>query len=93
MFRFDGRTIRVDKASDNGPRNPGRGGGQAGGFMGGRGGYGGMPMGGYGQQAPYGMPAPVYGHAGGYPGRGGYQQPVYGAPPAQGWFSAVLDDD
>ncbi|GJC99642.1 RNA recognition domain-containing protein [Colletotrichum higginsianum] len=43
---FDGRTIRVDKASDNGPRGGGGGGfrGGGGGFGGGRGGYGGAPL-------------------------------------------------
>ncbi|CAI0647172.1 unnamed protein product, partial [Colletotrichum noveboracense] len=39
---FDGRTIRVDKASDNGPRGGGFRGGFGGG--GGRGGYGAPPM-------------------------------------------------
>ncbi|KAI5918510.1 hypothetical protein F4810DRAFT_715399 [Camillea tinctor] len=78
---FDGRAIRVDKASDTGPR---------GGAFGGRGGY--APRGGYAQpQMPYasghpgyGMPnpamyQPVY-------GRGAYppQQVAYGTPPPQG---------
>ncbi|KAL6908714.1 hypothetical protein GGI43DRAFT_152754 [Trichoderma evansii] len=76
---FDGRTIRVDKASDNGPRGGGgfanRGNGQSyggrGGYGGQGGGYGGAP--GYGapnmyQQAPYGR---------GYP----QPQPGYGMPP------------
>ncbi|KAK1826139.1 glycine-rich RNA-binding protein 4 [Podospora conica] len=86
---FDGRTIRVDKASDTGPRGGGRGGG---GF-GGRGGYGqpqgGAPMGGmpYGapqQQQQYGMAPNPYAQP--YGGRGGYQPgPGYGGPPAQGW--------
>lgn len=83
---FDGRTIRVDKASDNGPRGQGRGG-----F--GRGGYGGHQ-----QQQPYGMGAPGPGYGGpgpnmyqaqynrGYPqqqqGYGGPPQ-GYGAPPPQ----------
>ena len=74
--RFDGRTIRVDKASDSGPR----GGGGSGGF-GGRGGYparagyGGMPMAYAGQPAPgYGMPA-MYAPAAYQP------QPGYGTPP------------
>lgn len=96
MSRFDGRTIRVDKASDNGPRGgyPPRGGGMMGGH-GMRGGYGGMP-------AP-GMPQMSYGHPQqGYPmpahpqmyaapqqyGAEGYppQQPSmgYGAIPQQG---------
>ncbi|KAK8126407.1 uncharacterized protein PG998_002166 [Apiospora kogelbergensis] len=50
---FDGRTIRVDRASDTGPRGGGGGGGR-GGFSA-RGGYGAPPM-------PYGyaMPAPYY---------------------------------
>ncbi|ATY58732.1 glycine-rich RNA-binding [Cordyceps militaris] len=62
--RFDGRTIRVDKASDNGPRG--------GGGFGGRGGHGG----GYGRGGGYGAP-PQYG---GPPQQGGYpmgQQNVY----------------
>lgn len=75
---FDGRTIRVDKASDNGPRsNAGRGGAPP--YMGGRGG------GGYGApQLPYGAPQ-------GYPMQGmnmqpqvygrGYPQQPYGVPP------------
>ncbi|OLN95920.1 Cold-inducible RNA-binding protein [Colletotrichum chlorophyti] len=79
---FDGRTIRVDKASDNGPRG---GGGFRGGFGGGRGGYGAPP-------APYGAPGgypvgvpnanvyqPAYGR--GYP----QQQPYGGAPPQDGY--------
>lgn len=79
--RFDGRTIRVDKASDNGPRGGGFGNRNGGGY-GGRGGggygappgpYGNAPPPGYGvpnmyQQAPYGR---------GYP----QQQPQYGMPP------------
>ncbi|KAK8056854.1 RNA recognition domain-containing protein [Apiospora rasikravindrae] len=76
---FDGRTIRVDRASDTGPR----GGGGRGGFSG-RGGYGAPPMP-YGGQPAYGMPnqamyAPAY-------GRGAYppQQAGYGTPPPQGY--------
>ncbi|KAI9171351.1 Glycine-rich RNA-binding protein [Paramyrothecium foliicola] len=78
---FDGRTIRVDKASDSGPRGGfggGRGGGSyggggRGGYGGGGQGYGGQPTGysaagSYGQQQPYGQ---------------GYAQPGYGAPPPQ----------
>ncbi|ROV91790.1 hypothetical protein VSDG_06432 [Cytospora chrysosperma] len=98
---FDGRTIRVDKASDNGPRGgyPPRGGGMMGGH-GMRGGYGGMPA--------NGMPQMAYGHPQqGYPmaahpqmyaapqqyGAEGYapqQQPAmgYGAMPQQGWAQA-----
>ncbi|KAK8089661.1 cold response protein 2 [Apiospora hydei] len=63
---FDGRTIRVDRASDTGPR----GGGAGRGGFGGRGGYGAAPMP-YGGQPAYGMPqqamyAPAYGR-GAYP--------------------------
>lgn len=76
QYRFDGRTIRVDKASDSGPRAPGGRGGGGGGYMA-RGGYGAPPM-------PYGPPQ-------GYPmpgmnmppqpyGRGYAPQPPYGAP-------------
>ncbi|KAK4449437.1 glycine-rich RNA-binding protein 4 [Podospora aff. communis PSN243] len=88
---FDGRTIRVDKASDTGPRGGGRGGG--GGF-GGRGGYSGVPVGaphggfgGYAAPAPqaYGMPPGMYGGQQAY-GRGYPQAPqAYGAAPQQGW--------
>lgn len=91
-IEFDGRTIRVDKASDTGPRGGG-GGGFRGGYSGGRGGYASpqMPQM-YGmhpqqQQQQYGAPQM-------YPspyGRGGYPQqvPGYGAPPAQGWQAAA----
>jgi hypothetical protein len=85
LHRFDGRTIRVDKASDSGPR--GGGGGRGGGGYG-RGGYGGQQqMGGYGgaPQQPYGVPQQGYGQP--YGGRGGYGAPApapYGAPPQQG---------
>lgn len=53
ISRFDGRTIRVDKASERAPRNDGgfqgRGGyNQRGGNGGGYGGYGGGSRGGYG---------------------------------------------
>ncbi|KAH7170857.1 RNA recognition domain-containing protein [Dactylonectria macrodidyma] len=76
---FDGRTIRVDKASDNGPRG-GFGGGRGGGGGYGRGGYNNAPMqygapSGYQQAPPPNMYAPQYGR--GYPP----QQPGYGAPP------------
>ncbi|KAK6070023.1 RNA recognition domain-containing protein [Seiridium cupressi] len=79
---FDGRTIRVDKASDTGPR------GGAGGF-GGRGGS--YPAGAYAN--PYGVqPVPGYGMPAQqmYPpayGRGGYppQQAPYGAQAPQGY--------
>lgn len=81
---FDGRAIRVDKASDNGPR--GGFGGRGGGYGGGRGGY---------QQAapvPYGAP-PAHGYPMGVapnmyapvPYGRGYPQPGYGAPPPQGF--------
>ncbi|KAK6213977.1 RNA recognition domain-containing protein [Colletotrichum tabaci] len=86
---FDGRTIRVDKASDNGPRGGGGGGFRGGGFGGGRGGYGGAPPAPYGA-APGGYPVgvpnmyqqqqPAYGR--GYPP----QQP-YGAPPQDGGYA------
>lgn len=82
---FDGRTIRVDKASDNGPRG-------GGGFGGGRGGgqqFGGR--GGYPMQAPYGGAPPGQGYPMAAPnmynpmpyGRGYQQQPQggYDMPP------------
>lgn len=86
-IEFDGRTIRVDKASDSGPRGGGGGGRGGGGY--GRGGYGGQQqMGGYGgaPQQPYGVPQQGYGQP--YGGRGGYGAPApapYGAPAQQGW--------
>ncbi|KAF6529686.1 hypothetical protein HZS61_000998 [Fusarium oxysporum f. sp. conglutinans] len=73
---FDGRTIRVDKASDNGPRGGfGRGGGYGRGF-GGPAPYGMAPPG-HGYQVPApNMYAPMpYGR--GYPP----PQQAYGAPP------------
>ncbi|EWG37178.1 hypothetical protein FVEG_00902 [Fusarium verticillioides 7600] len=73
---FDGRTIRVDKASDNGPRGGfGRGGGYGRGF-GGPVPYGMAPPG-HGYQVPApNMYAPMpYGR--GYPP----PQQAYGAPP------------
>ncbi|KAI1018895.1 hypothetical protein LB505_002849 [Fusarium chuoi] len=76
MSRFDGRTIRVDKASDNGPRGGfGRGGGYGRGF-GGPAPYGMAPPG-HGYQVPApNMYAPMpYGR--GYPP----PQQAYGAPP------------
>ncbi|UQC86810.1 RNA recognition domain-containing protein [Colletotrichum lupini] len=82
---FDGRTIRVDKASDNGPRG---GGGYRGGFGGGggRGGYGAPPVPYGGAPGGYGVPnmgyqqqQPAYGR--GYPP----QQPYGGAPPQDGY--------
>lgn len=92
--RFDGRTIRVDRASDNGPRGgyPPRGGGAMGYGM--RGGFGGMaapgmaPMG-YGHpQQSYPMAAhpQMYAAQQQY-GRGGYPpQPAmnYNGMPQQG---------
>lgn len=92
--RFDGRTIRVDKASDNGPRGgyPPRGGGIGGYGM--RGGYGGIPAPGMPQMA-YGYPQqshPMAAHPQLYAaqqqyGRGGYPpQPAmnYNTMPQQG---------
>ncbi|KJZ76699.1 hypothetical protein HIM_04035 [Hirsutella minnesotensis 3608] len=66
---FDGRMIRVDKASDNGPRGGfgGRGGGQG---FGGRGGY------------PAPMPYGVHPQAGGYPMSG---PQMYGMPYGRGY--------
>ncbi|KAK3694660.1 hypothetical protein B0T22DRAFT_77711 [Podospora appendiculata] len=87
---FDGRTIRVDKASDSGPRGGG-GGGRGGGGYGRGGGYGGQQMGGgYGApQQPYGVPQQQqYGQPYGGGGGRGYAQAApagYGAPPPQGW--------
>ncbi|KAL6358247.1 hypothetical protein LRP88_08429 [Fusarium phalaenopsidis] len=75
---FDGRTIRVDKASDNGPRGGfGRGGGGFGRGFGGPMPYGmGPPGPGY-QVPPPNMYAPMpYGR--GYPPP---QQQAYGTPP------------
>lgn len=83
---FDGRTIRVDKASDNGPRGGGRGGGFGGPGYSRGGGYGGSPQGMRypGPPQQYGAPSNGYGQ----PYSRGYQQaaPAYGAPPPQqGW--------
>jgi len=87
--RFDGRTIRVDKASDTGPRG-GYGGRGGGGFGQRGGGFGGSPhMGqipfGQQQQQQYPMAAPPM-YAPQYGGRGGYppQIPQYAGAPAQG---------
>lgn len=80
---FDGRTIRVDKASDRSGGGAPRGGYGGGGF---RGGYGGQP--GFGGGRP-GYGAPGGGGAswgppqGGYPPRGGYGQ-GYGGQEGQG---------
>jgi hypothetical protein len=85
--RFDGRTIRVDKASDSGPRGTGfgggggRGGGQG---YGGRGGaygaapmpYGGAPQG-YAMAPPNNMYPQQQQYGRGYP----VQQQPYGAAP------------
>ncbi|CAK7227565.1 hypothetical protein SEUCBS140593_006621 [Sporothrix eucalyptigena] len=89
-IEFDGRTIRVDRASDAGPRGGFSGRGGPGGY-GQRGGYGGgQPM----HQVPYGVPPqgymqgpPMYGQS--Y-GRGGYPpQGQYGGQPVQGWGQPV----
>ncbi|KUI67011.1 Glycine-rich RNA-binding protein 4, mitochondrial [Cytospora mali] len=95
---FDGRTIRVDKASDNGPRGgyPPRGGGMMGGH-GMRGGYGGMPGPGMPQMAYGAMPQqgyPMAAHHQMYAAPQQYGGEVYppqqaamgyGAMPQQGW--------
>jgi hypothetical protein len=82
---FDGRTIRVDKASDTGPRGGFGGGRGGGGQYGGRGGFNnsmqyGAPApgpGGYNMAPPHNMYAPVsYGR-----GYAPQQQAGYGAPP------------
>ncbi|CAF3553308.1 unnamed protein product [Fusarium graminearum] len=79
MYRFDGRNIRVDKASDNGPRGGfGRGGGGGGGY--GRNFGGPMPYG-MGPPGPgYQMPAPNMYAPMPY-GRGYPPQQGYGGPP------------
>ncbi|KAI0911666.1 hypothetical protein F4824DRAFT_127643 [Ustulina deusta] len=77
---FDGREIRVDKASDTGPKNSyGRGGGS----HSGRGGYAQQPQ----MYASYGMPNAAVMYPPTSYGRGGYPpQPVaYGTPSAQGY--------
>jgi len=71
-IEFDGRTIRVDKASERGS------GGGGGGFGGGRGGGGyggGRGGGGYGggREGGYGGGGGGYQSGGGYSGGGGYQ--------------------
>ncbi|KAI1828537.1 hypothetical protein F4861DRAFT_7133 [Xylaria intraflava] len=89
---FDGRQIRVDKASDTGPRNNhGRGGGS----YSDRGGYGQRPQMPYaGGQLAYGVAnsAPMYpqvAYGGGYPVQpfvyGGSPARGYGAPPPHGY--------
>ncbi|RDA94188.1 hypothetical protein CP533_6556 [Ophiocordyceps camponoti-saundersi (nom. inval.)] len=86
---FDGRMIRVDKASDNGPRGGGYGGrGNGSGYGGGRGGYpvpmsyGMPPQAGYPVAAPH-MYAPMAYGRGYPPHQPGYNVPPqgYGAPP------------
>ncbi|KAI1659895.1 hypothetical protein F4813DRAFT_387384 [Daldinia decipiens] len=79
---FDGRSIRVDRASDTGPRG---GSGRGGGYPP-RGGYMQQPQMPYaaGQPVAYGMPnqvmyQPAYGRGAGYP------QHSYGTPPPQGY--------
>jgi len=95
---FDGRMIRVDKASERGGGGGGFGGGRGGGGGFNRGGYGGggAPPGGFGggqwggpPPAGYGPPQPGYGGGGyggggapGYPPQGGFQQQP---PPGRGW--------
>lgn len=80
---FDGRTIRVDKASD---RSGGGGGGFRGGYGGPRGGGygGGYGGGGFGGRGGFGGGASGAGNWG--PSQGGYggQQP-YGGAPQGGW--------
>ena len=81
---FDGRAIRVDKASDNGPRGGGRGGFAPRGGFGGPGGYGAPPQQGYPMAGgPNMYPAMPYGGRGFQPQ--GQPQPGYGAPPPQGF--------
>ncbi|MCJ1313941.1 hypothetical protein MMC25_007621 [Agyrium rufum] len=68
---FDGRQIRVDRASDRG--SGGGGGGRGGGGGGGRGGYGGGGGGSWGGGGGGGYDRSNQG-GGGYSGGGGYQQ-------------------
>lgn len=87
---FDGRRIRVDKASDTGPRGGGGRGGGGGSY--GRGGFASMPPAaspmqgiafGSAPQQPYGMAPNLYAQP--Y-GRGYPAAPAgYAAPPPQGW--------
>ncbi|KAF1959211.1 RNA-binding domain-containing protein [Byssothecium circinans] len=95
---FDGRTIRVDKASDRAgggaPRGGGYGGGGGGGYQRGGGGYGGgngggygggRGGGGYGGGASWGQGGNGGGGGGGYAPRGGYGgQQGYGGQDGQG---------
>jgi len=69
-IEFDGRTIRVDKASERGSGGGGGGGGGYGGGRGGGGGYGGRGGGGYGGGG-YGDRQQGGGQQGGYSGGGG----------------------
>ncbi|KAI3329384.1 hypothetical protein HD806DRAFT_530777 [Xylariaceae sp. AK1471] len=82
---FDGREIRVDKASDTGPKGSyGRGGGS----YSGRGYAQQQPQMPYaGGQAAYGMPNASSMYPQAAYGRGSYppQQVAYGTPPAQGY--------
>ncbi|KAI1768349.1 hypothetical protein GGR53DRAFT_462601 [Hypoxylon sp. FL1150] len=83
LNRFDGRAIRVDKASDTGPRG---GSGRGSPYAPRGGGYGQQPQMPYaaGQPVAYGMPNPMM-YQPAY-GRGGYPpQPAYGTPPPQGY--------
>ncbi|XXG94785.1 hypothetical protein Hte_001043 [Hypoxylon texense] len=80
---FDGRAIRVDKASDTGPRG---GSGRGSPYPPRGGGYGQQPQMPYaaGQPVAYGMPNPMM-YQPTY-GRGGYPpQQAYGTPPPQGY--------
>ncbi|AEO65726.1 uncharacterized protein THITE_2113039 [Thermothielavioides terrestris NRRL 8126] len=85
---FDGRQIRVDKASDTGPKGGSGRGGVPTGY--GRGGFQSMPMAGgpvpgiaYGTHQPYGMPPNIYPQ----PYGRGYVQPAPAgyAVPLQAW--------
>ncbi|KAK4042071.1 hypothetical protein C8A01DRAFT_44847 [Parachaetomium inaequale] len=87
---FDGRQIRVDKASDTGPKGGGRGGGPS--SYGRGGGFAAMPVAGgpgmpgiaYGTQQPYGMPPNMYHQP--YGGRGyAPAAPAGYAVPPQAW--------
>lgn len=83
--RFDGRPIRVDKASDNGPRAPAGRGGGGGGYM--ARGYGAPPIP-YVPPQAYPMPGmnmPPQSYGRGYP-----PQP-YGAPQGLSRFPQGID--
>ncbi|KAL2172414.1 hypothetical protein VTG60DRAFT_5689 [Thermothelomyces hinnuleus] len=88
---FDGRQIRVDKASDTGPKGGGRGGGTSNNFN--RGGYAPIPVArgpvpgiAYGTQQPYAMPALNMYHQ---PYGRGYApaDPAAYAVPSQAWVA------